>query len=334
MLPVERLLLGRASIQQGTVIGRTLQSPIRQGPAGACCVQGICGRLQCAGPGWGVIASASREYHTLAWPYMEPEKAFEKTAEDLQREYYNRLLDRYEAHYDDPTSQAYRRKYIFEPMFAGVDFSGTNVLEAMCGSGPTTSYLLERGAVVTGLDVSDSAVQSFVNRWPNCSGIRASIFDCGLPAESYDMVIVQAGLHHLHPRLEDAIEEIYRILKPGGYFCFSEPHAGSLYDGARNLWYRFDRDIFAENEASVDVEDMKRQNAGRFNFQVEHYLGNVAYFLVAQSMVLRIPLAAKKYYAPIAFALETLLGPLMGRKTAPLVACRWQKAARTGDFPR
>jgi SAM-dependent methyltransferase len=258
---------------------------------------------------------------------MEPDKALDKSAEDLQREYYNRLLDRYEAHYDDPTSQAYRRRYIFEPMFDGVDFKGANVLEAMCGSGPTTGYLLERGATVTGLDVSDSAVQSFTDRWPQCAGIRASIFDSKLPAQSYDMVIVQAGLHHLHPRLDDAIEEIYRILKPGGYFCFSEPHAGSLYDGARNLWYRFDRSIFAENEASVDVEAMKRQNLHRFDYQVERYLGSVAYFLVAQSMVLRIPVAAKKYYAPLAFLLETLLWPLMGRKTAPLVACRWQKKA-------
>lgn len=258
---------------------------------------------------------------------MEPARTPEKSAEDLQREYFNRLLDRYEAHYDDPTSQAYRRRYIFAPMFEGVDFRGREVLEAMCGSGPTTAYLLERGARVTGLDVSDSAVQSFVNRWPECAGIRASIFESDLPAESYDMVIVQAGLHHLHPRLEDAIEEIYRLLRPGGYFCFSEPHTGSLYDGARNLWYRFDRSIFAENEASVDLAAMKRHNAGRFDYQVEHYLGSVAYFLVAQSMVLRIPVAAKKYYAPIAFALESLLSPLMGRRTAPLVACRWRKKA-------
>jgi SAM-dependent methyltransferase len=256
---------------------------------------------------------------------MEQNKALEQSAEDIQREYFNRLLERYEAHYDDPTSQAYRRKYIFEPMFGGLEFEGKRVLEAMCGSGPTTGYLLERKAEVIGLDVSDMAVESFTNRWPSCEGIRASIFDSELPAESFDMVIVQAGLHHLHPRLDDAIEEIFRILKPGGYFCFSEPHAGSMYDGLRNLWYRFDRSIFAENEASVDVERMKRDNAGRFDFQVERYLGNAAYFLVAQSMVLRLPVAAKKYYAPPVFLLESLFDPVMGRRTAPLVACRWQK---------
>ncbi len=258
---------------------------------------------------------------------MASDKPVEQSAEDLQREYFNRLLERYEAHYDDPTSQKYRRKYIFDPIFGDIQFDGKNVLEAMCGSGPTTAYLLEHGARVTGLDVSDSAIDSFRSRWPQCETLRASIFESTLPDNHFDIIVVQAGLHHLHPRLQDAVDEIHRILKPGGYFCFVEPHAGSLYDGARKLWYRFDRDIFAENEESVDVQWMKSHYVDRFDYQVEHYLGNVAYFVVLQSMVLRMPLAAKKYYAPIAFFLESLLSPLMGRRTAPLVVCRWQKRA-------
>lgn len=253
--------------------------------------------------------------------------------EILQREYYNRLLERYEAHYDDPTSQLYRQRFIFAPMFDGVEFDGAQVLEAMCGSGPTTAYLLSRNAQVTGLDVSDSAIDSFKARWPACNAVRASVFNSGLPAESFDAVVIQAGLHHLHPRVDEALDEVHRLLKPGGVFCFSEPHAGSLYDGARNLWYRLDRSIFAENEASVDLDAMKRSNAGRFDFEVEHYVGNVAYFLVLQSMVLRMPLKAKKYYAPPLMALESVLEKFQGRRTAPLVSCRWRKKAlnQSGD---
>lgn len=247
------------------------------------------------------------------------------SAEELQREYYNRLLDRYEAHYDDPTSQLYRRRFIFAPMFAGIDFRGARIVEAMCGSGPTTGFLLSQGADVTGLDVSDSAIASFEKRWPACQSVRASVFDSELPAESFDGVVIQAGLHHLHPRLDDAIDEVYRLLKPGGFFCFSEPHAGSLFDGARNLWYRRDRGIFAENEASVDLAAMQRKNLQRFDFEVERYVGNIAYFLVLQSMVLRLPLAAKKYYAPPLLAIEACLARLQGKLTAPLVVCRWRK---------
>ncbi len=64
---------------------------------------------------------------------MKPETTAKPSAEDIQREYFNRLLDKYEAHYDDPTSQLYRRRFIFEPMFEGLDFSGKQVLEALCG---------------------------------------------------------------------------------------------------------------------------------------------------------------------------------------------------------
>jgi len=255
----------------------------------------------------------------------------ESPEEILQREYYNRLLARYEAHYDDPTSQRYRQRFIFAPMFDKVRFRGTQVLEAMCGSGPTTGYLLSQNANVTGLDVSDSAIESFRVRWPNCSAVRASVFNSGLPAESFDAVVIQAGLHHLHPRMDDAIDEVHRLLKPGGVFCFSEPHAGSLYDGARNIWYRLDRSIFADNEASVDLAGMKARNAQRFDFEVERYVGNIAYFLVLQSMVLRMPLAAKKYYAPPLMALESVLGKFQGKRTAPLVSCRWRKKTLKQD---
>jgi len=142
------------------------------------------------------------------------------------------------------------------------------------------------------------------------------------------MVIIQAGLHHLHPRLNDAIDEIFRVLKPGGYFCFSEPHAGSLYDVVRKLWYKVDREIFAENEASVDLVDMKNSNRHRFDFEVEDYVGNIAYFLVLQSMVLRIPVAWKKYYAPALFTMESGFNRILGRRLTPLVSCRWRKKDR------
>jgi SAM-dependent methyltransferase len=164
-----------------------------------------------------------------------------------------------------------------------------------------------------------------LDRWTDCEGVRASIFDSEFERNSFDIVVIQAGLHHLHPRLDDAIEEVHRILKPGGYFCFSEPHAGSLYDGIRNLWYSYDRSIFSENEESVDLEDMKIKNRSKFTYEVETYLGNFAYFFVLQSMVLRIPLSVKRYYAPLFMSIERLVSRVTGRRTTPLFSVRWRK---------
>src|SRR5712692_4960538 len=74
--------------------------------------------------------------------------------EELQELHYDRISPQYELHYGDPCSQEYRDRFINQPMFAGIDLHGLDVLEAMCSNGQTTEFLLSRGARVTGLDIS------------------------------------------------------------------------------------------------------------------------------------------------------------------------------------
>ena len=59
-------------------------------------------------------------------------------AEQQQLSHYNNIAADYEAHYSDEWSLEYRRRFIYEPMFAGLNLNGLNVLDAMCGSGQTT----------------------------------------------------------------------------------------------------------------------------------------------------------------------------------------------------
>ena len=101
------------------------------------------------------------------------------------------------------------------------------------------------------------------------------------------------GLHHAHPRLDETVAEIHRVLKPGGYLCFSEPHLGSLPDVVRKLWYRVDP-LFLSNEASLDFARLKRRFAGSFTFGPDHYLGNLGYLLIFNSLVFRVPLWLKR----------------------------------------
>ena len=68
--------------------------------------------------------------------------------EHLQELHYNAIGSVYEFHYGDSSSQRYREKFIYTPMFEGIELSGLNVLEAMCGSGQTTEHLLSKGAKV------------------------------------------------------------------------------------------------------------------------------------------------------------------------------------------
>ena len=64
-------------------------------------------------------------------------------SERLQREHYDEIAAEYEAHYSDASSLDYRRQFIYRPMFQGLNLRGMTVLDAMCGSGQTTEYLLK-----------------------------------------------------------------------------------------------------------------------------------------------------------------------------------------------
>ncbi len=244
--------------------------------------------------------------------------------QEAQRAHYDRIIAGYEAHYGDPTSQRYRRTFIYEPLMKGIDLEGRDVLEAMCGSGQATAWLLERGARVTGLDISDAAIEKFRARFPQCAAVRASILESGLPAERFDGVVVIGGLHHVHPAVGAAVSEIHRMLRPGGWLAFGEPHAGSIADLGRRWWYRHDP-LFEEGEAAIDLEALKAENAGRFDFELERYVGSAAYLLVYNSMVFRMPLRLKRFYAPPLMAIERALGFLHGRRTACSVLARWRK---------
>src|ERR1041385_654305 len=138
-------------------------------------------------------------------------------AERQQQRHYDRIAADYEAHYSDAWSVEYRRRFIYEPMFAGLNLAGVQVLDAMCGSGQTTSYLLARGANVTGLDISNEVIDAFQSRWTGANVVKRSLLDSGLPDNSFDCVAVVGGLHHIHPEMKAAVREIHRVLKPGGY---------------------------------------------------------------------------------------------------------------------
>jgi SAM-dependent methyltransferase len=246
-------------------------------------------------------------------------------AEAAQKAHYNRIATAFEAHYDDSSTRQYRDRFVDGPLFEGLDLQGRQVLEAMCGGGLTTPGLLARGAHVTGIDISDACIESFRARWPQCRAVCASITNSGLPSESFDAVAVVGGLHHLQPNLDPAVDEIHRLLRPGGSFCFFEPHTGSLPDWFRQRWYRRDVSMFSRNEAAIDIDDLKAKYARHFDFAKEQYCGNLAFLLVYNSMIFRIPLALKPWYTTALLRMEASLNRLQGRRLACVVIGQWRK---------
>jgi 2-polyprenyl-3-methyl-5-hydroxy-6-metoxy-1,4-benzoquinol methylase len=270
------------------------------------------------------VASTADDELTPPRPSAKVRQAVTQEVANLQGAHYDRLIDLYEEHATEPSTQKYRRRFIDEPLLRGIELEGRAVLEAMCGSGHSTGLLLERGARVTGLDVSEQAIELFRAKWPQCEAVVESILASTLAPGSFDVVVVVGGLHHVHPHVEEAAEQIWKLLKPGGYFCFSEPHTGSLMNFARRLWYARDP-MFESNEAAIDVEMLRQATETKFDVVTERYYGNVAHTLVLNSMVLRTPRWVKRLYAEPAMAAERLLNPVLGRRLSCSVLCQWRR---------
>jgi 2-polyprenyl-3-methyl-5-hydroxy-6-metoxy-1,4-benzoquinol methylase len=114
---------------------------------------------------------------------------------------------------------------IWGPVWSQVDVSGKNVLDYGSGDGGFSFELARRGAVVEGIDISESLVEFATRRIPE--GVlrpKFSVRDAhatGFPDESFDYVFGNGILHHLE--LERAYREVARVLKPGGRAFFMEP---------------------------------------------------------------------------------------------------------------
>ncbi len=263
---------------------------------------------------------------TFGYSRANAEFGFMGVSEQQQREHYDSIAADYEAHYSDASSCEYRWRFIYEPMFDGIDLAGMNVLDAMCGGGQTTEYLLAQGASVTGLDISDQVLETFQARWPTTRAVCRSLLDSKLPQGSFDCVAVVGGLHHIHPNVPEALCEIHRLLKPGGYLCFMEPHTGSFPDLIRRFWYKYDR-FFSDNEAAIDLTALEQAFSSRFSFNRLKYQGNIAFLLVLNSLIFRIPASWKPSYSQAAMTLESLISKFQNKISSCFVIAQWQKKA-------
>jgi ubiquinone/menaquinone biosynthesis C-methylase UbiE len=103
---------------------------------------------------------------------------------------------------------------------------GRRVLEIGCGRGVGVEILLGRGAVaVVGLDL-DPRMVARARRRLQRYGDRARVLvgdasALALPDATFDAVVDYGILHHV-PDWRRALDEIVRVLKPGGVFYFED----------------------------------------------------------------------------------------------------------------
>lgn len=113
--------------------------------------------------------------------------------------------------------------------------TGLRILEAGCGPGFLSSYLLNHGAQVTAFDISPRMIELAREKTQG----RAQIFvgDMALPLAnlknaSFDLVVSSLAIDYVRD-WTTPLHEFYRVLKPQGRLVFSVQHPTATY-----LWYK------------------------------------------------------------------------------------------------
>ncbi|MBD2615407.1 MAG: class I SAM-dependent methyltransferase [Nostoc sp. GBBB01] len=103
--------------------------------------------------------------------------------------------------------------------------SGTQVLDLCCGSGQATQLLVKLSQNVTGLDASPFSLQRARQNVPSASYVQAFAEEMPFADCLFDVVHTSAALHEMQPQqLRKIINEVFRVLKPGGVFTLVDFH--------------------------------------------------------------------------------------------------------------
>jgi len=162
---------------------------------------------------------------------------------DAKRRYVRRLFATIADRYDLITRVlSYGRDAAWKRRLVELSAAGrpTRALDLACGTGDITFALAARGARAIGLDVTHRMLQLADAKQ---AGARRAAFLTGdmmaLPFADaqFDLVTAGYGLRNV-PRLEPAIDEIARVLRPGGLLLsldFDKPRSALM----RGIYYTY-----------------------------------------------------------------------------------------------
>lgn len=117
---------------------------------------------------------------------------------------------------------------------------GKKVLEVGVGAGTDHLQFARAGALLSGVDLTDAAVE-MVSKRLALEGLkshlrRADAENLPFEADNFDYVYSWGVLHHT-PDTEKSLAEVYRVCKPGGRICIMLYHRRSLL--ALQVWLRY-----------------------------------------------------------------------------------------------
>lgn len=104
-------------------------------------------------------------------------------------------------------------------------------LDAACGTGRYTAYLVARGHRTIGVDSSPDMLAYARRRVPSSAFLIADLHEIPLPDDAVDVIVCGLALAHV-PALGPVLAEFARVLRPGGHVVISDVHVGRILQGS------------------------------------------------------------------------------------------------------
>jgi ubiquinone/menaquinone biosynthesis C-methylase UbiE len=138
--------------------------------------------------------------------------------------------DQFAEAYATANAEGFFNAWYEKPAMLGLlgDVAEKRILDAGCGSGPTSLRLTERGAEVSGFDSSVAMIQIARRALPQ-TDLRVHDLAEPLPWDdgTFDAVVASLVLHYL-PDWSGPLAEFRRVLVPGGRLLVSVNHPSAF----------------------------------------------------------------------------------------------------------
>lgn len=124
---------------------------------------------------------------------------------------------------------------LFFGYYKAPDYVGGNLLEIGCGVGRGTEILMDKSESYTAVDKNKDLLDELSVEYPQAKFIFSNVppFE-GIGDNTYDSIVSFHVIEHIADH-ERFVEEIYRVLKPGGTALISTPNRNLRI--ARNPWH-------------------------------------------------------------------------------------------------
>jgi SAM-dependent methyltransferase len=134
------------------------------------------------------------------------------------------------------------------------DVRGKYLLDLGCGAGENSVYFASRGANCVASDYSPGMVEVALKlAAANGVAVQGRVINAmsiDFPDNTFDIVYASNLLHHIpDPKL--TLQEMHRVLKPGGVACFWDP---LKHNPIINVYRRMATEVRTEDEQPLDIK--------------------------------------------------------------------------------